>query len=272
MKTLYLSDLDGTLLRSDETISEYTSEIINKITEQGVHFSFATARSLNTARKVTSAIKTRLPVIVYNGAFIRDNLSGEILYSNYFKDNTDELFEDIKRNGIFPVVYSFIEGVEKLSFVEGKSSAGQKLYLESRKGDNRITPVKNFEDLLKGNKFYITCIDDEEKLLPVYEKYKESFRCLYQKDYYSDYYWLEIMPKEACKSNAALKLKEMLGCDRLVVFGDEINDIDMFKIADTAVAVGNAVDELKPFATEFTDTNNNDGVAKWLKKNLVPLA
>ena len=121
--------------------------------------------------------------------------------------------------------------------------------------------------MLKGDKFYITCIDDEKKLLPIYKKYKDGFKCLYQKDYYSDYYWLEIMPKSTTKANAALKLKEMLQCDELVVFGDEINDIDMFKIAHKAVAVKNAKDELKPYATEFTDSNENDGVAKYLIKN-----
>lgn len=267
MKTLYLSDLDGTLLRNDETISDFTVNTINELTQKGIPFSFATARSLVTTKKVTANIKTPLPVIVYNGAFIMDNISGEILYGNFFKDNTNELFEDIKNHGIFPVVYSFTEGIEKLSFVENKSSQGQKLYLKSREGDKRINPVKSFEDLLKGNKFYITCIDDEEKLKPVYEKYKDEYKCLYQKDYYSEYFWLEIMPKNTTKANAALKLKEILKCDELVVFGDEINDIELFKIADKAVAVANAKPELTPFATDFTDSNENDGVANFIIKN-----
>lgn len=266
MSTLYLSDLDGTLLRNDETISDFTAEVINELCENGVAFSFATARSLITTNKVTSSIRNSLPVIVYNGAFIMKNQSGKILHGNYFEDNTKELFEDILKNDVYPVVYSFTEGIEKLSFVEGKSSTGQKLYLESRKGDNRINPVKSFEDLLKGDKFYITCIDEVEKLLPIYEKYKDDFKCLYQKDYYSEYYWLEIMPKNVSKANAALKLKEILNCDRLVVFGDQINDIDLFKIADEAVAVANATEELRPFATDFTDSNENDGVAKYIIK------
>ena len=264
MKTLYLSDLDGTLLKNDETVSDFTADTINKLTAKGVHFSFATARSLVTTKKVTSNIRATLPIIVYNGAFIMDNISGEILYGNFFEDNTDVLFEDIKSYGVYPVVYSFTEGVEKLSFVKGKSSQGQKLYLKSRQGDKRINAVDNFEDLLKGDKFYITCIDEVDKLKPLYEKYKETFKCLYQKDYYSEYYWLEIMPKNTTKAQAALKLKEMLGCDRLVVFGDEINDIELFKIADEAVAVANAKPELRPFATTFTDSNENDGVAKFL--------
>ncbi|MBR3988404.1 MAG: HAD family hydrolase [Clostridia bacterium] len=268
MKTLYLSDLDGTLLRNDETISDFTAKTINELTEKGICFSFATARSLVTTKKVTANIQSRLPVIVYNGAFIMDSISSEILYGNFFEDKSRELLEDINKSEVFPVVYSFIDGNEKLSFVEGKSTDGQKLYLKSRKGDKRINPVKSFEDLLKGDKFYITCIDEAEKLKPVYEKYSGIYKCLYQKDYYSDYYWLEIMPKNATKANAALKLKEMLGCDELVAFGDEINDIELFKIADKAVAVANAKPELIPFATDFTDSNENDGVAKFIKKTV----
>lgn len=56
-KCLYVSDLDGTLLRSDETLSEYTCDVINKLTENGAFFSYATARSYLTAKKVTKREK-----------------------------------------------------------------------------------------------------------------------------------------------------------------------------------------------------------------------
>ena len=71
MKTLYVSDLDGTLLRSDERTSDYTNGIINRLTEQGMIFSYATARSLVTAKKVTRGLCARIPLIVYNGAFVK---------------------------------------------------------------------------------------------------------------------------------------------------------------------------------------------------------
>ena len=59
-----------------------------------------------------------------------------------------------------------------------------------------------------------------------------------------------------------------LGCDRLVVFGDQKNDIDMFKAADACYAVSNAVDELKALATDLIQSNNEDGVARWLEEHL----
>ena len=59
MKTLYVSDLDGTLLRSDETISTYSAETLNALTKKGMLFSYATARSYHTARKVTKGLEPR---------------------------------------------------------------------------------------------------------------------------------------------------------------------------------------------------------------------
>ena len=269
MKTLYITDLDGTLLRSDESISCFTAEIIQKLVSRGICFSFATARSLVTTKKVTSALNTGLPAVVYNGAFIMDSQSGEILLSNYFDDSIISILSDLEKAGVFPLVYSFDKGKEKVSFVSGKSSAGQKLYLESRKGDKRLNSVSTFEELYIGDKFYITCIDDEEKLLPIYEKYKSAVRCLYQKDYYSEYFWLEIMPKDATKAKSAQKLKELLGCDKIVAFGDEINDIELFQIADEAYAVSNANPLLLPYATGTIGSNDSDGVANWLCENLL---
>ena len=59
----------------------------------------------------------------------------------------------------------------------------------------------------------------------------------------------------------------MLGCDKLVVFGDNINDIPMFEVADECYATENAVPELKAIATGIISTNDDDGVAHWIAKN-----
>lgn len=79
---------------------------------------------------------------------------------------------------------------------------------------------------------------------------------------------LEIMPLAASKSNAIKQLQKLLKCDKLVVFGDGKNDIDMFELADESYAVQNAHEELKKYATAIISSNDEDAVAHWLEKKL----
>lgn len=118
-------------------------------------------------------------------------------------------------------------------------------FVKSRSNDSRDNPVADRSELANGSIFYFTCIDSAEKLHPLYERFKDRFRCVYSKDIYTGEQWLEIMPGGATKANAALRLKEMLGCEKLVAFGDSQNDMDLFTAADECYAVANAVPELK---------------------------
>lgn len=268
MKTLYVSDLDGTLLRSNETTSEYTNETINKLVDEGMIFSYATARSFQTSHKVTKGLNAKIPLIIYNGAMVVDNNDGEFLIKNFFGPEIEEVLTDLFENEVYPIVYAFINGEEKFSYIKDKNTEGMQQFVNSRKNDKRDNPVLGKEELCKGEMFYITCIDEKGKLEPLYDKYKDTYHCVFQIDIYTKHQWLEIMPKAASKANAIKQLKEHLGCDKLVVFGDGKNDIDMFELADEAYAVENAVDELKEVATAVIGSNNEDGVAKWLEENI----
>ena len=126
------------------------------------------------------------------------------------------------------------------------------------------------EELYEGEVFYFTCIGEKEELEPIYMALKdnENYTCTFQPEIYREEYWLEIMSRKATKANAILKLKELLGCNRIVSFGDAINDIPMFRISDECYAVENAVDDLKKMATAVIESNNNDGVANWLNAHL----
>ncbi|MBQ3141758.1 MAG: HAD family hydrolase [Clostridia bacterium] len=267
MSTLYVSDLDGTLLRSDQSTSEYTDRVINSLVEKGMNFSYATARSIITAKKATLGIKAKIPLIVYNGAFVVDNVTGQLLLSNFFDGSVLAVLDDLFEHGVYPIVYAYLDGKEKFSFVPQLCTRGMKAFLDSREGDIRTNAVESAEALKTGDIFYITCIDDPEKLRPLYEKYKDNYRCIYQKDIYTQEQWLEIMPLSASKSNAVKQLQTMLGCEKLVVFGDGKNDIDLFCVADESYAVQNAEPELKKLATDVILSNNEDGVAKWLQQH-----
>ena len=266
---LYVSDLDGTLLKKDETVSEYTCKVINELVNSGVKFSYATARSSCTSTKVTAGLDSHFPIIVYNGAFVIDNVTGEHLLENYFEHSEAlEILEKVYEAGIVPIVYSIQDGLEKYSYEADKVNEYTQSFINTR-DDDRRTPVANVEQLKNGNIFHYSCIDDHDKLWPVYEHYKDTYHCVCQQDIYSGDWWLEIAPAKATKAEAVLMLKELLGCEKVVVFGDGCNDMSMFEVADESYAVSNAVEQLKAMATGEIASNNDDGVAKWLSNNAV---
>ena len=270
MKVLYLTDLDGTLLRSDQTISGFSRAVIKRVIQAGEFFSYATARSWYTARKVTAGLPAAIPVILYNGAFIRNNSTGKYLSQCFFErqaalDIASELFE----SGVSPIVYSVVGGAEKFSYMPDAINSATADFVATRRGDPRERPVSSREELLAGRIFYFSCIDAPEKLAPTYEHNRGLHNCVYQRDIYSGEQWLELMPRGASKAEAAQRLADVLECDSIVAFGDSINDIDLFRIADAAYAVENAAPELKALATGVIQSNDDDGVAKWLDKRFM---
>lgn len=266
--TLYVSDLDGTLLRSEQKTSDYTNNVINELVNHGMKFSYATARSSKTSTIVAGGIKAEIPIIVYNGSFIIDNVTGEHLAETYFeKEDAISLIDLLNDADIAPLVYSFLDGKERYSYEDNKINSYTRDFIGTR-WDDRRTPVTSFEELKTGDIFHFSCIDEKEKLEPIYEQIKGQFYCTLGKDIYSGDYWLEIMPLMATKANAIKHLKELLGCKRIVVFGDGVNDHPMFELADECYAVANAEASLKEIATAVIASNNEDGVAKWLYENV----
>lgn len=266
-KTLYVSDLDGTLLNKQERINSESIRIINDLISKGMLFTYATARSLSSASVVTQGLSTDIPVIVYNGAFILHPATGEILSrESFLKEEMEEIRDVMDRFHISPLVYSFVENAEKVSWIVSNENEGIRRYLNLRKGDRRLRPVSTRDELYQGDMFYFTCIGEKEELQPVYDTFAQDarFRCTIQQELYRPEYWCEIMPAKATKAEAIRKLKEIRRCDRVVSFGDAVNDIPMFEISDECYAVENAVDELKAIADKVIGSNEDDGVAKWL--------
>lgn len=266
-KTLYVTDLDGTLLNKNDRINPKSIEIINSLVEKGMAFTYATARSLVSASVVTQGLSTNIPVIAYNGAFIFQSATGEILSREHFSREEMTYASDLIRTyEISPLVYAFIDGVEKVSWNPARENDGVQRYLSLRKGDRRLRPVENNAQLYEGEIFYFTCIGTKEELMPLYEAISKNkqYRCTIQQELYRPEYFCEIMPAGATKANAIRKLKEIRGCDKVISFGDAINDLPMFEISDACYAVENAVEELKAAADGVIGSNENDGVAKWL--------
>ena len=122
-KTLYVSDLDGTLLTPEERISPFTRRVVNSLAArvleyllgQGVAFTYATARSQHSADAVTAGLTKQLPVIVYNGVFVRQGEQRETLLHRAIPSQAREELENaFAQQGLFPLVYTLLDGVERV--------------------------------------------------------------------------------------------------------------------------------------------------------------
>jgi Cof subfamily protein (haloacid dehalogenase superfamily) len=276
-KTLFVTDLDGTLLNSNAQITPYTAEIINKLTDEGLIFTYATARSYLTALKVIGGINFKYPSVHHNGVYIQNPKTGEYLEKCLFdKDIISPVIEKLCEHMLYPLVYAFIDGKERVSWLSGKETEGINFYLSSRAGDKRLRPVKSCKEFFDGG-IYEICFFSYKSMQELQDildilNLNEHFAYHLQQDTYKDEkgrttYWLEIMRFDALKDEGVKKVKKLVGADKIVCFGDNLNDIPMFNISDEKYAVGNALPEVKAIATAVIGSNDDDGVAKWLEKN-----
>ena len=82
--TLYATDLDGTLLRSDKSISDETAALINRLISEGTLFTYATARSFSSASPLVEKLNLSCPAVTFNGVFVIDPKPGGISWRMCF--------------------------------------------------------------------------------------------------------------------------------------------------------------------------------------------
>jgi len=272
MKTLYVTDLDGTLLKNDKSISDFTVATLNQLIEEGKLITYATARSFMSSKSLTGKINFNLPVITRNGSVFASHVENkEIEIAEFSKENISKLKELLSQ-----VLYktgfitTYIDGKMTKIFSRGNLTDGLNRYLEEHANDKNLIFADKDEDFFTGTVTYITMISEKEDLQATYEKVSalEDWECIFQKDTYSEDFWLEICPKNSTKAKSVLKLKEQLGCDKVVVFGDGVNDLSMFEVADLACAVENASEEVKNHADKVILSNEEDGVARFIKEDM----
>lgn len=270
MKTLFVSDLDGTLLDADGRLSDRTRAVLRRMEEEGELITYATARSIHSANVVTEGWTPTLPVIVYNGTMLVER--GTPVVCNAFSDDERAwLRQTFREEKVSPLVYAFVEGRERVSWLAAEMNAGKAAYLSKRQGDARLRRCASEEMLYAGEPFYYTCIGERTELAPLQERLK-AWGCsqfTFQRELYGQgEWWLEVMPRHATKAHAARQLKERLQCDRMIVFGDAVNDLPLFQAADAGYAPANAAEEIKKQAAGILERNDEDGVARWLEAYL----
>lgn len=244
---MIVTDLDRTLLRTDKSISDYTADVLNRCRKCGIMVVFATARYMRQVKDFTLKIPVDA-VIAINGAIIY--VDDEIVIEHIIPENTKhQILRDLNNAGI------------KIA-----AEAANVVYTNRHTpDDDRIAWDFTYEVPIAINRISIRHNDPEQVML-IAEKYDDLRVYSNSGDTLFD-----IDPAEADKSKGVYKLSEIFGIplSEIAAFGDDFNDIDMLKECGIGVAVANACEEAKSAADYVSVSNDEDGVARWLEKNIM---
>jgi len=246
------TDLDGTLLRTDKTISEHSKTTLRQCREAGIKVVYATGRG--------SSAEMIVPAELFDGRITMNGAIGKI--------NNEEVYRRIIRyQTVRPVLmacdkrgisitsensnmhysnfvvsdrWPYITDFKVVDFSEHRLDA-EKIYIPSPSQED-ITFIKQ---ILPDDLYFLRTVDDEGFLG-------------------------QIMHREATKALAVTALARHWGLSQtdIVAFGDDFNDIDMISSAGIGVAMENAHDDVKAAADFICSNNDDDGFAEWLLSNV----
>lgn len=271
IKILYITDLDGTLLNNNGKLSENTINTINSLIDNGMYFTFATARSIYSAKPITSLLNLNIPYVLMNGVSIYNPKNNSYINNEYISlEISAEIIKIFKENDLKCFMYRIDKNILTAYFTEITSQIMQS-FAESRKNNYNkpFVQCKDLTNVADEKTIYYTITGEYEKLSPVKDAISQlkGVNYAFYQDTYTQKYFLEIFSATASKADGIKFLRNSYGFDKVVCFGDNFNDMAMFGESDFKIAVGNAVPELKKLADYIALSNENDGVAKWLSEN-----
>ena len=256
MKMIAL-DLDGTILKSDESISKRSLATLEKCRKRGILIAIATARSKFSTKIFTDFFTP--DVLIYDGGTIAA-MGDEIIYNRQLeKDFANELIGSILENGYVTFSAQGDEGYfcnrePRSPYAERRAQAGYRV------------EAYNAEIGLDAPIYKVTAVMEADDSARLAKKYPQLGFISY-----TGFPYVRIALNDATKEHAVAAVAEHLGIclSQVVAFGDDFNDIGMLTKCGVGVAMGNAITEVKAVADHITASNDNDGVAVWIEENIL---
>lgn len=273
---LYVSDMDGTLLQTDGTLSPETKSVVQNFIRKGGAFTLCTGRPTGLVLSIAEDLGIRLPVLTYNGAMAFDMQAQQYMHHAVLPDDiAPDLIERVKSYGIDFVLYT-LTPAGKTVMVHNKPahpvlSRFVTDHIRYEHLQERYDPefgLPKQEHLVQ-----IISINTREVLEKLQKDLLSEFNMkvfVVQCSGDPDYWFLEATSVRSTKGKGVQWLRERMGAREVVCFGDLYNDIPMFQVADTAVAMQNAAHALKEIAHEVTLCNDSHGVARFLEARYFP--
>lgn len=270
--TLYVSDLDGTLLGADSRVSAASERMLNEAIAGGALFSIATARTPATVASLMQGIDASLPFVVMTGATLWDMRSGRYSHTHYLPETEARKVVDIyRRCGFSSFIYTLRRGMIEI-YHTGPLSADEERFMQERIDSpfkRFFIPADGCSKLPEPLDHVVLFYGMRPNLLAMkaHSAVADAVDCsplCYHDIYGPEIAVAEVFAKESTKANGISELAREAGARRIVAFGDNINDIPMLRRADVAVAVANAVDEVKEVADIIIGPNTDDAVARFI--------
>jgi Cof subfamily protein (haloacid dehalogenase superfamily) len=274
--TLYVSDLDGTLLDPQARLSDTTKTGLIQLLDAGLQFSVASARHVVSIREIFRDVPLKLPVISSNGAYLSDAVTGHHELVNAMDPALSQaVFGRMRRHGFTPFVLTHGPKGDQL-FYESVQNEGQRRFVEERQrgNDPRLRHTDRIADELVHPAITLLVIAESAPLQALYAEIDalcgNTIEMHLADDLYMPGYpWLNVHDAKASKAQAIHSLAERYGLHEreLVVFGDHVNDLSMFRTAHRGIAVANALDELKALAHEVIAPHHEDAVLRFIQRD-----
>ncbi|NLC26754.1 MAG: HAD family phosphatase [Fastidiosipila sp.] len=268
---LLISDLDETILKKGDVVSERDQETVERLLDRGIEVVWITGRYYDSIPKYFTENK-RIPYVASsNGALIHNVKADKVIYEKYL--NYKDVLDIIRK----------VDEKASLIFVEAK----QGVFVDERLYKNEILEGGNFfetlkkqallkDDLykfIKENKIDALKIEaafhDLDYRNDIYRKLRELNQFKVSATHYSN---VDVISKKASKGNALLYLKNDLGLktEEIMAIGDNDNDVAMIKEAGIGVAMANGSPLIKDTADFISDSIENDGFSAAVRK-VIPL-
>ena len=256
------TDLDGTLLNSQLQLSERNRKSLQELKEQGTHVVLCTGRPFNGMSHLIDSIGLDGDdyTISYNGSLVQSCDRTKVLHqADIAASDFKHLYHFFQPFGLglhamtMAKMYTYNKEIHPLTIRESYLGNLPLTVL----AEQEYVPEKIIKIMAVGNPKQL---DQAIKIFP--QVFGDFFSLNKSEDFY-----LEIMQKGDNKARALGLLLEHLELtpEHLVAFGNNNNDLEMIRLAKVGVAVANAVPELKRVSNFVTTSNDDDGVAHFLK-------
>lgn len=259
-KTVFVTDLDGTLLTTDKRISDADLNAITRYRRLGGHFGIATGRPIQTTVRYLEKLPCDIPLILYNGCIVYDHRKDKILYASYLPEIARTILTDVRERfpNISPEIFTFDD---QYYFILNDAERWHQSILGIG-----YTKLESHLDI--AGSWCKMLFADEPDVITDLEIYVKKYEGCDVRFVRSCPKFLEVLPLGASKGAALRKAVNLAGFDNMFVTaaGDYDNDLELLRAADLSFCPSNSQECVKNEADILLTRSNDDGaVAEALK-------